>query len=217
MTSANLMTILRILLAFFCIQLLFTGNPSYVITAGFLTLFVIILDGLDGYVARKYNETTKLGSVLDILGDRIVENIYWLAFALLGWVAAWIPFVILTRGIITDGLRSVALAQGYTAFGDKTMMQNKFLTFLTASRFMRALYGFAKTATFLLVIFAFIPNIEEFNGMTVDQYVQYIHFLPILKLITSIFVYLTVGLCVIRGIPVIIESKRFFSDDKEQV
>ena len=31
------------------------------------------MDGLDGYVARKFNETSKLGAVLDIMGDRIAE------------------------------------------------------------------------------------------------------------------------------------------------
>lgn len=217
MTCANLMTILRVLMAFLALIMLFSGNPAYAVSAAFITLFVIILDGLDGYVARKYNEATKLGSVIDILGDRIVENLYWVAFAMLGWVAAWIPFVVLTRGILTDGLRSIALADGYTAFGDKTMMQNKFLKFLTASRFMRALYGFAKTMAFLLVILAYIPNIEDLNIMTVEQYVAYTHFLPTFRIITDVFVYTAVALCVIRGIPVIIESKRFFEDDKKEV
>ena len=217
MTCANLMTILRVLMAFLALIMLFSGNPAYYVSAAFITLFVIILDGLDGYVARKYNEATKLGSVIDILGDRIVENLYWVAFAILGWVAAWIPFVVLTRGILTDGLRSIALADGYTAFGDKTMMQNKFLKFLTASRFMSGLYGFAKTMAFLLVILAYIPNIEDLNLMTIEQYVAYTHFLPTFRIITNVFVYTAVALCVIRGIPVIIESKRFFEDDKKEV
>lgn len=217
MTCANLMTILRVLMAFLALIMLFSGNPAYALSAAFLTLFVIILDGLDGYVARKYNEATKLGSVIDILGDRIVENLYWVAFAMLGWVAAWIPFVILTRGILTDGLRSIALSEGYTAFGDKTMMQNKVLAFLTASRFMRALYGFAKTMAFILVILAYIPNVENLNIMTVDQYLKYTEFLPTFRFITGIFVYSAVILCIVRGIPVIIESKRFFADDKNKV
>ncbi|MBR6162392.1 CDP-alcohol phosphatidyltransferase family protein [bacterium] len=217
MTCANLMTILRVLMVFLAIIMMFTGNPAYALSSAFLILFAIILDGLDGYVARKYNEASKLGSVIDILGDRIVENLVWVAFAMLGWVAPWIPFVVLTRGILTDGLRSIALADGYTAFGKDTMMQNKFLAFLTASRFMRGLYGFAKTVAFVLVILAYIPNIEELNLMTVDQYVQYVKILPTFRLITDIFVYFAVALCVIRGIPVIIESKRFFENENKEV
>ena len=42
------------------------------------------MDGVDGYIARKYNQASELGSVLDIMGDRIVEASYWIAFAVFG-------------------------------------------------------------------------------------------------------------------------------------
>ena len=147
---ANLLTILRMILAVIAIEFLFTGSPALSITAIFLTLFVIVLDGLDGYVARKLNEQSKFGSVFDILGDRVVENLYWIAFAVIGTVGVWVPMVVVTRGIITDGLRSIALSKGYTAFGESSMMKNKFCHFLTASRFSRAIYGVAKTLVFLM-------------------------------------------------------------------
>ena len=68
---ANLLTILRMILAILAIELIFTGNPGYCITAFFLTLIVIVLDGLDGIVARALHEESKFGSVFDIIGDRI--------------------------------------------------------------------------------------------------------------------------------------------------
>ena len=100
---ANLLTILRMILAVLAIEFLFSGNPSLCITSVFLTLFVIVLDGLDGIVARALNEQSKFGSVFDILGDRVVENLYWIAFAVIGWVGVWVPMVVVTRGILTDG------------------------------------------------------------------------------------------------------------------
>ena len=212
---ANLLTILRMILAVFAIELLFSGRPDFAITSVFLTLFVIILDGLDGVVARALNEQSKFGSVFDILGDRVVENLYWIAFAVIGWVGVWVPMVVVARGILTDGLRSIALAQGYTAFGSSTMMQNKFFHFLTASRFSRAVYGFAKTLVFIMLIIANIPNMEYFDGMTVDSFLFYTDIQPCLIKIADILVYITVAMCIIRGVPVLIESKRFINNDKE--
>ena len=210
---ANLLTILRMILCVLAIELIFSGRPELVISSLFITLFVVILDGLDGVVARAMNEQSKFGSVFDILGDRVVEDLYWIAFAVIGWVGVWVPMVVVTRGILTDGLRSIALSQGYTAFGSSTMMQNKFCHFLTASRFSRAVYGTAKVLAFLMVIFANIPNIEYYNGMTIDQYVFYDKIHPQLYMTADILVYITVIMCIIRGIPVLLESKRYINNE----
>lgn len=212
---ANLLTILRMLLAIIAIEFLFSGRPELSVASALLTVFVIILDGLDGYVARAYNEQSDFGSLFDILGDRVVENLYWIAFAVLGLVGAWVPMVVVTRGIITDGLRSVAFAKGFTAFGEKSMMQNKIFHFLTASRFSRALYGTSKALAFLFVIIAYIPNIEYFDLMTCNQYGVYSLIQQYLILIADVLVYITVIMCVIRGLPVIFESKRFLNEDKQ--
>ena len=209
---ANLLTILRMLLAVLAIEFLFSGKPELAVSAIFITLFVIILDGLDGYVARANNEQSKFGSVFDILGDRVVENLYWITFALLGYVAVWVPMVVVTRGIITDGLRSIALANGYTAFGENTMMKNPIFHFLTASRFSRAVYGLAKTLAFIVLIAAYLPNLEFFNIMTVDQFAYYALYQQYIILAADILVYTTVAMCIIRGLPVIFESKRFLNE-----
>ena len=212
---ANLLTILRMILAVLAIEFLFTGNPSLCVTSVLLTLFVIVLDGLDGIVARALNEQSKFGSVFDILGDRVVENLYWIAFAVIGWVGVWVPMVVVTRGILTDGLRSIALSQGYTAFGSDTMMKNKFCHFLTASRFSRAIYGVAKTLVFLMLIIAYIPNLEYYDVMSVDMFKYFAAYQPILIKIADALVYITVGMCIVRGLPVLFESRRFIENDNK--
>ena len=214
---ANLLTILRMILAVIAIEFIFSGRPDFAIASIFLTLFVIVLDGLDGIVARAMNEQSKFGSVFDILGDRVVENLYWIAFAVIGWVGAWVPMVVVARGILTDGFRSIALSKGYTAFGSSTMMKNKFCHFLTASRFSRAVYGLAKTLVFLMLIIAYIPNFEYYDGISVNTFVMYSNIQPYLIITAKVLVYVTVAMCIIRGIPVLVESKRFLDDDKEQV
>ena len=93
------------------------------------------------------------------------------------------------------------------------MMQNPVFHFLTASRFSRALYGLAKTLAFLFVIIAYIPNLEFYEFMTVEQFSYYALIQPHLILIANILVYITVAMCVIRGLPVIFESKRFLNEE----
>jgi len=183
-------------LAFVVIAMLFHVSKNVYIAAFVLTIIVIWMDGLDGFFARLLNESSKFGALLDILGDRIVENAYWISFAVLGWIPLWIPLVVMSRGMITDSLRSIALEQGYTAFGSSTMMQSKIGKFIVASNFCRFSYAVFKAIAFAFLILANIPG--EYNGKEIIHLVAYGS------------AYISVFFCVLRGIPVIIESKRFF-------
>ena len=73
---ANFITMSRIFLALIAIGLLFIHTTPMYITAFFLTAIAIWFDGLDGFVARLLKEDSRFGAMLDILGDRIVENVY---------------------------------------------------------------------------------------------------------------------------------------------
>lgn len=194
---ANFVTIFRMILALIVVSLLFINNAAVYWWAFGLTIIVIWMDGLDGYIARKFNETSKFGAVLDILGDRIVENVYWISFLALGWLPLWVPLVVLVRGIVTDGLRSVALEHGYTAFGKTTMMQSGLGKFIVTSNFSRFSYAVFKAVAFALLIAAHVPNQEYL-------YKDIVSFLAYFSAYASVF------FCVVRGIPVVIESKQFF-------
>ena len=192
---ANFISILRTLLSFLAVGLLFINSTPVYWSVFILTIIVIWMDGLDGYIARKFNETSKFGAVLDILSDRIVENVYWVSFAVLGWLPLWIPLVVLTRGIITDGLRSLALEQGYTAFGKTTMMQSNIGKFIVTSNFSRFSYAVFKAIAFALLIAAHTP---------LDYTLK-----PVVSAIAYTSVYISIFFCIARGLPVIIEGKRF--------
>ena len=149
---ANLVSLIRTLLGLLVISLLFTQTQAVYLACFMLTIVVIAMDALDGYLARKLNESSKLGAVIDILGDRIVEQIYWVAFLALGWLPLWVPLVVIVRGIIVDGLRSMALEQGFTAFGQSSMQQSKLGGLLVSSNFSRTTYAVAKAAAFAFLI-----------------------------------------------------------------
>lgn len=196
---ANIITISRVLMTFVVMILLFFGGKvSYLLALG-LTVIVMWFDGLDGYVARKFNETSKFGALLDIVADRIVENLYWLIFAVLGFVSPIVPAVVLTRGIITDSIRSLALEQGFTAFGETSMHKNKIAKFIVASNFSRFTYAVCKAVAFVFVIAG--------NMQTVFPYQE------LVKYTGQVCVWISLVFCVARGLPVILESKRFLKND----
>ena len=195
---ANFISIFRIFVALLAIYLLFIPSTIAYIWAFILTVIAFILDGVDGWVARKFNESSQLGSVLDIMGDRIVEASYWIVFAVLGWLSPIFPIICVTRAFTTDSLRSVALAQGYTAFGETSMQSSKLGKFICASKFMRISYAVAKVMAFILIILAKTPAVQGYTWAGT------------LNLVAVILAWIAIIFCVVRGIPVVVESKKLF-------
>ena len=79
---ANLITLFRLILVFVVISLF--GQHLYLdILLVALIGLILFLDAVDGYVARKLNQTSDFGALLDIVGDRIVECIFWFTSLLL--------------------------------------------------------------------------------------------------------------------------------------
>ena len=186
---ANLVCLARVLLALVAIALLLHHHVGSTRLAFVLTIFVIWADQLDGYLARKLNLVSKLGGILDIACDRIVEIAYWIAFAVLGWINIWIPILFLVRGGLVDAIRAYYQEKGLTAFGDKTMMESEIGKFLVASNFSRFSYAVAKALAFCLLILIH-TNIK----------------LTWLSSIAFFFVYFACIFCVIRGLPVLLEA-----------
>lgn len=158
---ANAITVGRLILLFIVIWLIYVGNVQVIAACMLLIIVVFASDGLDGWVARKTGSTTTFGAVFDIAGDRVVENALWVVFADLKLIPVWIPLLVLTRGFVVDGLRSLALTDGMTPFGANNMMRSPFTRWLTAGRFMRAFYGWVKAAGFV-----FLTGLEGYRHHT---------------------------------------------------
>lgn len=195
---ANIVSVSRIFVAYAAILCLYEKTTWAYILAFVLTAIAFAMDGLDGYIARKFNQSSEWGSVLDILGDRIVEVSYWIVFAVMGWINIIFPLICVARAFTTDGIRSVALSKGMTAFGDKTMQSTSWGKFICASRFMRISYAVAKVMAFMLLIVVNTPGMELWNGT------------PILHMITMTLAWIAIIFCVVRAIPVVVESPKLF-------
>lgn len=204
---ANLITIGRVVLLFAMVPLLYGPGVWPKVTAFFAVAFVIYMDALDGKIARKYHQESEFGRVIDITGDRIVENVLWICFAHLHWVSVWVPIIVITRGFITDSVRSVAAAKGMTAFGERTMMKSGWSHMLVASRSSRAAYGTMKTVAFTYVIL--LVSLKAYWGAPSIEAFKLHDWGGWLWLSKDIIVALTVVFCVLRGLPVLIEGSRF--------
>ena len=199
---ANLITLGRLILFFGTLGLLYTRLLPLVLLAVALAIVVIASDALDGWVARRRGSTSDFGSVVDIAGDRVVEQCYWIVFAHLGLIGVWAPLLVVTRGIAVDTLRALAFREGRTAFGEKTMARSPLTEWLTASRFMRALYGIAKAAGFVFLTGLFAAQLPAARGTTVEAAFGG----GPLWWFGWACVYLSLILTVVRGLPVIVDS-----------
>ena len=197
--SANIVSITRIFIAFASVGLLFINTTTAYIWAIVLAAIAFSMDAVDGYLARKFGQASQLGAVLDIMGDRIIEAIYWIVFAVLGWLPVIFPIICVTRAFVTDNIRSIALTKGLTPFGMQTTEWGKFIC---ASKFMKTTYAVAKVAAYIILIFANIPDLAQ-NIAEPTQTTGII-----LAWIAIIF-------CVVRGIPVVAESGRLFNNEQK--
>jgi CDP-diacylglycerol--glycerol-3-phosphate 3-phosphatidyltransferase len=109
MTTANKITILRILLIpFFVVEVLYyglQGNEIHRLLAVLCFAIAAILDGVDGYIARRYNQRSELGAILDPLADKLllVSGVVVLSFdhrPFLEKVPLWFTGTIIGRDIV---------------------------------------------------------------------------------------------------------------------
>lgn len=191
---ANLITFSRFLLLLALLCIVYWGGPWLQLVNAPLMIFIISTDALDGYVARKRGEETVFGATFDIAVDRIVENVMWVVLAHLGFIGVWVPLLFICRGNLVDAIRSKGAAQGTAAFD---MMRSPVARFLVAGRFMRGFYAVVKAATFAWILFwQPIPILapEFWSGWSSP-----------ITVISMILVIASAALCVIRGLPVVLE------------
>jgi len=202
--TANLITLFRLLLLFFIFFIMDRCGLQGHIWGIVLTVFIIALDGIDGVIARRLKETSEFGGIFDIVVDRIVENCFWIYFAAKGIIPLWIPFVILSRGFFTDGIRSVALSKGMTAFGEKSLQKSALGKTLVTSKWSRGLYGFSKIVAFVSLIVLHGLSLQETESMLTENLRNAV------RLSGYSIVYFTVAFCIVRAIPVFLDSRSFF-------
>ena len=112
LTLANFISMLRALSAIPIIYSL--AYPEWNWITGFLILFAILSDALDGYFARKTNTVSVIGEVIDPIADKIIVATALILLVMDGTIRHYeviAAIIILTREILISGLREF-LAEG---------------------------------------------------------------------------------------------------------
>jgi phosphatidylglycerophosphate synthase len=195
---ANWITLSRFPLLLVSVLILYLGSPA-VQLAGVALLFLgLMLDTVDGMVARKTGQTSLFGSVLDIAADRTYELVLWVCFADLGLLPMAIPLIVVARTTLTDALRSIGVGQGTAPFEQH---RTGLARFLVGSSWMRTGYAFGKVATFCGLALA-----QALSGLPPETTLR----ATVGPLVAGLrlLAWLTVAICILRGLPVIAGSLR---------
>jgi CDP-diacylglycerol--glycerol-3-phosphate 3-phosphatidyltransferase len=201
--TPNQVTAARVVAAFAAVALFALGHDALVAdaTAILLTIAAIALDGVDGYIARKRNLATPLGAQFDILGDRVVENLFFTFFAAAGLISFWIPVLFFIRGTLTDFLRGLAARNGRSGFGPNSMIETWWGRSLVASRPSRTAYAALKCACFCYL--GLLLPLPQLPVAWLDANSR-----QWLSGAGQILVMATTAFCVVRAVPVIWDGRR---------
>lgn len=113
MTTANKITILRVLLVPFFIYFIYNiDKPYFDIISALLFIIISITDFLDGYIARKYNQITTFGKFMDPLADKILVTSALIMLTQLGKFSGVIAVIIIAREFLVSAIRQLAAADG---------------------------------------------------------------------------------------------------------
>src|SRR5215470_17902264 len=203
--TPNKVTVLRVAVGFAAVSLFGRGKWANLF-AIVLTVAAIALDALDGHIARKKQLETPIGAQLDVLGDRMIENVYFTYFAVVGMVSLWLPVLFFARGATTDFLRGLAMKAGHSGWGTNSMLETWWGRALVVSRWSRGLYAGMKCLCFCylgLELALTRGPVALLSRLVGDRY-------AIMRTGALALTWTTAVFCLLRGLPVLMEGWKYF-------
>lgn len=129
MNIPNMLTILRILLIPVYLYFFYSNLENNILFAGIVFIAAGISDVLDGYIARKYDMSTKLGVMLDPIADKLMTFTILISFTTKGIIPLWI--------LVALGIKEIMMILGgatlYLFKGKQTVSSNKYGKIATLS------------------------------------------------------------------------------------
>ena len=112
MTTANKLTIARVLMIPVFLVILYWGFPGSSYVALAVYIIACLTDLADGYIARHYNQVSDFGKFMDPLADKclVMAALCW--FVENGDMVGWVLAVVLLREFAVSGMRLVAVEKG---------------------------------------------------------------------------------------------------------
>lgn len=112
MTTANKLTLCRVVMIPIFLVLLYVDFTGHLWAALAVFILASVTDFIDGYVARHYHQITDFGKFMDPLADKLLVMSAMVWFVEVAWMPAWAFFVVIARELAVTGLRMVAVEQG---------------------------------------------------------------------------------------------------------
>jgi cardiolipin synthase len=94
---ANLLTLARLLCVVPIVWLVRSGDYH---TAALVFVVAALTDAADGYVAKRYNQITPLGAILDPVADKLLMDSLFLTLAFEGHLPAWLALLVIGRDLL---------------------------------------------------------------------------------------------------------------------
>jgi CDP-diacylglycerol--glycerol-3-phosphate 3-phosphatidyltransferase len=163
----NGLTIFRIFLVpFLVVDLLTKFDGREFVGLGIFWL-AAITDFLDGYLARRRGQVTKLGTLLDPIADKLLISAAFISLVQLGLAPAWMVVVIIGREFAVSGLRSIAAERGI-AIAASSLGKFKMLSQIVAISLLIFRFRFgeleliSRVALWAVVLFAVVSAADYF-------------------------------------------------------
>ena len=151
--------------------------PEHPFLGAVIFSIAAITDYLDGYIARKTGQVTKLGILLDPIADKLLVISALILLVGMELIPSWIAIVIIAREFIVTGLRFVALSMDMVIpaeMGGKLkvtaqiasiivlFMNETFLRFVFAIKEFVDLYAFGITLLWIAMVLGIISGVQYF-------------------------------------------------------
>ncbi len=180
------LTVTRIILAvFIMILLIFPFNAVGIslpviragvdidiryLIAGIIFIIASITDFFDGYLARKNNQVTDTGKMLDAIADKVLVNPILIIFAAEGLISPIVPVVVVVRDIVVNTIKMEAASKGKVVAAIKS--------------------GKIKTASLMIGIVLLFFNDVPFIYINIRIDLLFIYFATIMSLVSMVQYYL---------------------------
>lgn len=181
MNLPNLLTISRIFLIPIIVAFLLTRTHNWEFWGVGLFLGASLTDWLDGYYARKRQQVTTLGTLLDPIADKLLISAAFISLVELKLAQAWMVVIIVGREFAVSGLRNIAATEGFTIGASrlgkfKMVSQVVAITLLIlGSRLGGPLFWLANIVLSGVVVLAVVSMFQYFQKFwgQIDESIKY--------------------------------------------
>ena len=188
LNTPNKLTVARILITpVYLALILWESLPHRFLIATLVYSIAAITDAIDGKLARKNNQITNFGKLLDPIADKILTTSALLAFMQMGLCNIWIVMIVLTREFTVASIRMIAAADGVVIPAN--------------------IWGKLKTVSQMTFTIVIMLLGEVYTLLATYNPVWYER-MPSLALISNILLWITAVLTVVSGVIYVLDSKK---------